>query len=1132
MPYEKTTWVDQTVERQRTYNVVNNTDGTKTLVPAFGNVIQPGTPVDAEHLNKIEDGIEAAQQGVDALQAWAEQLDTEANVQAAEEMLEEVSQALEDIQEAIASVPSDWQVALATKADKDDVYPESTDSGDLLVVTDADAQQAAAVISDYGAYTPQVVVAGKNLWTGSASKSMSASDKTVSATFSARLPGYQYYVLMFQYDGANVSGTYECKFENNSLNGSITQSPGSGNTVSVSHYIPIYVVNPCKEITITMDLAGDQTGVVSNIMVVPSSVQDKSYEAYDGTAYTATGTPATAEPMMKSGVCVLYTGYGSIALTYRQEKFQRKDEAQAEHTEIDAKVSVVKNSVSELTDGFTGAVGSVSTPDAGQLIVVEDAVDSRLDSIELTPIQTGSGSPKPTNVRPFAAFGTNIISAALTGANMVKTGTVSSVVQARTTDAYTEFQLEQNIPAGTYRYSFKYSVSDIFSSTPVQATLSVKIGSVEVLSHTGLPDLEYTEVSGTVTLAAPATAVYVALTSASTNPRVGIRNFAIWPDSLGANADVSTHRIARPAIALPNDIGDLYFATIDIKNKQLIMPPQTLADYSDIEDTLAFEGSYIVSFSPPVSLTTNWQLFGCDSYTLMASNAVLTNNSIKQTDGVCYINDSRFTSLSAAKTVLEALAPHFLFVGTNNMSYYMMYDMPDVHMLNGINVLFNSIGNMHISYSASRVVALEGHFPEKGKLTVGTGAPSADYAVAVGRDTEASNEAAFASGRDTKASGKYSEASGRASKATADNAHAEGDHTEATGQSAHAEGSSTEASNLTAHAEGQSTVASGQHAHAEGYQTVASGMISHAEGNNCQATGTAAHAEGDFSVASGAYSHAEGGGTASGDIAHSEGRQSEASGLASHAEGDHTIANHLAQHVFGAYNVADPSTATANHRGTYIEIVGKGTGNNSRSNARTLDFSGNEELAGDLTIKKGLAGEKSMSDVASDVDMLTTAIAPEFSTSTTYYGGQYVWHDGTLYRFTIYHSAGAWDSGDVEAAVIADALVTVEDIKNSIAPDYDEDADFPIFKGQYYWHGRNLYVATTTINDEEDWTPAHWAEAQVLTDYIMGLQKKVPNPSYTNNTYHLTCTVSGGVPSYSWEASATMEEFKTYLGIT
>ena len=41
--------------------------------------------------------------------------------------------------------------------------------------------------------------------------------------------------------------------------------------------------------------------------------------------------------------------------------------------------------------------------------------------------------------------------------------------------------------------------------------------------------------------------------------------------------------------------------------------------------------------------------------------------------------------------------------------------------------------------------------------------------------------------------------------------------------------------------------------------------------------------------------------------------------------------------------------AGANERGTYIEIVGNGTADNARSNARTLDWSGNEILTGSST---------------------------------------------------------------------------------------------------------------------------------------------------------------------------------------
>jgi hypothetical protein len=112
-----------------------------------------------------------------------------------------------------------------------------------------------------------------------------------------------------------------------------------------------------------------------------------------------------------------------------------------------------------------------------------------------------------------------------------------------------------------------------------------------------------------------------------------------------------------------------------------------------------------------------------------------------------------------------------------------------------------------------------------------------------------------------------------------------------------------------------------------------------------------AHAEGGTTTASGTASHAEGWGTtASGDQSHAEGNDTIASAPSTHAEGNSTIANHASQHVFGEFNVADPSAADAYLRGTYVEIVGNGIEEGARSNARTLDWDGNEVLAGKLTV--------------------------------------------------------------------------------------------------------------------------------------------------------------------------------------
>lgn len=57
MAYVKNTWRDQEVERPKTYEMTNNTDGSVTLTDSFGLVSELGTPVNADNMNHIEEGI-------------------------------------------------------------------------------------------------------------------------------------------------------------------------------------------------------------------------------------------------------------------------------------------------------------------------------------------------------------------------------------------------------------------------------------------------------------------------------------------------------------------------------------------------------------------------------------------------------------------------------------------------------------------------------------------------------------------------------------------------------------------------------------------------------------------------------------------------------------------------------------------------------------------------------------------------------------------------------------------------------------------------------------------------------------------------------------------------------------------
>ena len=301
-----------------------------------------------------------------------------------------------------------------------------------------------------------------------------------------------------------------------------------------------------------------------------------------------------------------------------------------------------------------------------------------------------------------------------------------------------------------------------------------------------------------------------------------------------------------------------------------------------------------------------------------------------------------------------------------------------------------------------------GYIANKPAIYAGTG----EFSIVEAIGNEASGALSHAEGYNTKATSYQSHSEGASTIASDAQAHAEGYATQASGAQAHAEGFQSVASGIQSHAEGSNTTASNMQAHAEGYKTIAHGVASHAEGTSdgtqktitpagrtftftpgangayshtegsntgaieftghaegnltfaigqmshvegysTVATGNASHAEGYATAATDTYAHAEGNNTlASAPQAHSEGCNTIARGYASHAEGTNTIAKNESQHVFGAYNVEDPSSAAVSLRGTYVEIVGNGN-ITTRSNARTLDWAGNEWLAGNLSLASG-----------------------------------------------------------------------------------------------------------------------------------------------------------------------------------
>lgn len=191
---------------------------------------------------------------------------------------------------------------------------------------------------------------------------------------------------------------------------------------------------------------------------------------------------------------------------------------------------------------------------------------------------------------------------------------------------------------------------------------------------------------------------------------------------------------------------------------------------------------------------------------------------------------------------------------------------------------------------------------------------------------------------------------------TGTNSTVVGNNTTASGNASHAEGRGTTASGSSSHAEGERTIASEDFSHAEGYVTTASGSASHAEGHNTQAISHSSHAEG---------------------------METNASGLYSHAEGQGTLANTGSQHVQGKFNIQDTKSTTT-YLGNFAHIVGNGTSNSKRSNAHTLDWSGNAWFAGDVYVgstsgtnrddgSKKLATEEYVDGKISDKELILTS---------------------------------------------------------------------------------------------------------------------------------------------------------------
>lgn len=460
---------------------------------------------------------------------------------------------------------------------------------------------------------------------------------------------------------------------------------------------------------------------------------------------------------------------------------------------------------------------------------------------------------------------------------------------------------------------------------------------------------------------------------------------------------------------------------------------------------------------------------GDDSYTLDISNAGSGGSGASQEQLDLKADKSNtvlLTSLSRGrKSSTTVGVGSFAFGDTVEASYDYTHAEGQLTMSGG--------KASHAEGSETKATGFASH--SEGNNTTASGKQSH----AEGSNSTASGDTAHVEGGGCQAGGSYSHAEGQNAQSTGNATHAEGSGTKAIGSNSHAEGTNCQAMQSSAHAEGYGTKAAGFYSHSEGINTLANGQASHAEGyggsftvpregtytpnaagiadhvegyqsrtgqpstsgvleyygNHAEGSrtyshGGASHSEGCGTEAAGSYSHAEGYTSIAGThamAAHAEGYQTEAYGTGSHSGGCYTTAKYRAQHAIGEYNVEDYVAGVTNNynaRGNFVEIVGNGT-ENERSNARALDWNGNEHLAGDVYVGCGLDSTGG-SKLAKE-----SYIASEYDPTATYEIGDYVMHEGVRYRCVrpIEEAIGTWSSSYWEAISVGEEIKAIlEDI--------------------------------------------------------------------------------------------------------
>ena len=218
------------------------------------------------------------------------------------------------------------------------------------------------------------------------------------------------------------------------------------------------------------------------------------------------------------------------------------------------------------------------------------------------------------------------------------------------------------------------------------------------------------------------------------------------------------------------------------------------------------------------------------------------------------------------------------------------------------------------------------------------------------------------------------------------------------------------------------------------------------------------------------------------------------------AIGDHINANGKYEFSFGRYNVSGRSSLPIvdgeydyDAEGTYVETVGNGT-SSTRSNARTLDWSGNEWLAGTLTASGAtINGSISVSDniLSDDSSLDITTSAPSSD-----YWSQY----GIYFRDT-----NQTEFGRVRGYYLTDGEVGVEyETKRTVG-------------GTVKYNNLNLGIDSSGNNVVSVSSPSAWRTALGLKDWAEVDHKGGTTPiAIPSGTTEICCVITVGNNTIAW----------------